>query len=276
MAVVLGLDAAWTTTGSSGVALLVEEVDHWRWAAVAPSYASFLELARGGQTEWRERFTATPPDPHALLVAARTLSDGREVDLVTIDMPVSTIVIQGRREADSAISRAFGAALCSTHSPSPSRPGPLGHRLAREFAALGYPVATTTTTSGDGRRLVEVYPHVALLSLLAAACRIQYKIGRARAYWPDRSIAEQIVRLTATFAAIGERLAACAAGWDLSLPELHTVPSRAFLKRYEDALDAAISAWVGAQYLAGRATAYGNATAAIWVPHRTLVSRPGF
>jgi hypothetical protein len=69
--------------------------------------------------------------------------------------------------------------------------------------------------------------------------------------------AEQIVRLTATFAAIGNRVAACASGWALSLPELHTVPSRAFLKRYEDALDAAISAWIGAQCLAGKATAYG-------------------
>jgi predicted RNase H-like nuclease len=38
------------------------------------------------------------------------------------------------------------------------------------------------------------------------------------------------------------------------------------LKRYEDALDALVCAWVGAKYLLGEAVAYGDGTAAIWVP----------
>jgi predicted RNase H-like nuclease len=45
------------------------------------------------------------------------------------------------------------------------------------------------------------------------------------------------------------------------------VPARgplAQLKRYEDALDAVVCAWVGIQYLEGKARAYGDATSAVW------------
>ncbi len=38
------------------------------------------------------------------------------------------------------------------------------------------------------------------------------------------------------------------------------------LKRYEDALDALVRAWVGIEYLAGRTRAFGDADAAIWTP----------
>jgi predicted RNase H-like nuclease len=38
------------------------------------------------------------------------------------------------------------------------------------------------------------------------------------------------------------------------------------LKRYEDSLDALVCAWVGAKYLEGEAVAYGDHTAAIWIP----------
>jgi len=52
----------------------------------------------------------------------------------------------------------------------------------------------------------------------------------------------------------------------LVLPCSDTVPSLSHLKRYEDALDGLVSAWVGIEYLEGRAQAYGHATAAVWVP----------
>lgn len=37
------------------------------------------------------------------------------------------------------------------------------------------------------------------------------------------------------------------------------------LKRHEDAMDALLCAWAGARYLAGRARAHGDDTAAVWV-----------
>ena len=39
----------------------------------------------------------------------------------------------------------------------------------------------------------------------------------------------------------------------------------AALKRWEDAVDALVAAWVGIRYLEGTAEPYGDATAAIWI-----------
>ncbi len=38
------------------------------------------------------------------------------------------------------------------------------------------------------------------------------------------------------------------------------------LKRYEDALDALVAAWVGIQHIEKRSHAYGDQLTAIWVP----------
>jgi len=40
------------------------------------------------------------------------------------------------------------------------------------------------------------------------------------------------------------------------------------LKRWEDAVDALVAAWVGTRYLDSMADPYGDATAAIWIPRR--------
>ena len=42
--------------------------------------------------------------------------------------------------------------------------------------------------------------------------------------------------------------------------------SISFLKRYEDALDALVCAWVGTRYVEGHADHYGDDDAAIWIP----------
>jgi predicted RNase H-like nuclease len=47
------------------------------------------------------------------------------------------------------------------------------------------------------------------------------------------------------------------------LPEAR---SFARLKRFEDALDALVCAWVGIEHLAGRTRALGDGDAAIWSP----------
>ena len=44
---VLGLDAAWTETEPSGVALAIEAETGWRLVAVEASYEAFLARARG-------------------------------------------------------------------------------------------------------------------------------------------------------------------------------------------------------------------------------------
>ena len=51
----------------------------------------------------------------------------------------------------------------------------------------------------------------------------------------------------------------------ISLPHVSQGLGRAELKAYEDSLDALLCAWVGIEYLTGKARAFGNETAAIWI-----------
>ena len=69
---VLGIDAAWTATQPSGVALAVETENGWRLAAVEASYDHFLERANGAESS-EKRPRGSEPDAAALLEAARKI-----------------------------------------------------------------------------------------------------------------------------------------------------------------------------------------------------------
>lgn len=114
--------------------------------------------------------------------------------------------------------------------------------------------------------MVEVYPHPALLTLTGASYRLPYKVSRRRRYWPEVSPAERKAKLLDQFEKILVALKAEIHDIPIELPEPADVISISGLKRYEDALDALVCAWVGAKYLEGEATRYGDDTAAIWVP----------
>ena len=120
----LGVDAAWTDRNPSGVALIRAGPDgSWECVALAPSYDSFVELAAGNPVRWQDPTTTVRFDPEELLGAAERLLGGERVTVVSVDMPLSNVDIVGRREADNAISRAFGGRGCGTHSPNLDRPG---------------------------------------------------------------------------------------------------------------------------------------------------------
>jgi predicted RNase H-like nuclease len=268
MTSILALDPAWTATEPSGVALLQQVKDRWKCVGLAPSYSQFIELANGTPVDWSKAPSTGRPDVDALMGAARTLLDGEAVDLVTIDMPVSLTPIRKRREADSAVSVKFGSKGCSTHSPSDVRPGELGGQLTERFKELGYRVATVETPVGSTFVLAEVYPHPALLHLLGKDFRFKYKIGRASEYWPDKTPADRRRRIVKNWRKILDELSLTINKIDLPLPaktDLENYPSTS-LKRFEDALDALVGGWVGIRYLEGDATAYGDESAAIWIP----------
>jgi predicted RNase H-like nuclease len=135
-----------------------------------------------------------------------------------------------------------------------------------------------TEAGGGGPFLLEVYPHPALLILLPAGYRVPYKVSKATKYWPEASPRERIERLLGLFEVILAALKREVAGIELGLPRPEAVRSRASLKRYEDALDALVSAWVGIQFLEDRAEAFGDGTAAIWcpsMPEPVLAQNPG-
>jgi predicted RNase H-like nuclease len=265
--IVLGIDAAWTVGQPSGVAVVATTLadDSWQCLALAPSYASFLGLAAGRPVDWVKGAVEEPVAPLQILDSACTLA-GQRPTVIAVDMPVASTRISGRRPGDDALSRAFGARGCSTHTPSTSRPGAVGERMSRALGEAGYPVATTTTRAGEPRRLIEVYPHPALLALLDADYRIPYKVSKARRLWPGTTVQERIGLVLRSLARILDALEERIDGIALQLPEAAEVPSLSFLKRYEDAIDALVCAWVGMEYLEGRAVPFGDECSAIWVP----------
>jgi predicted RNase H-like nuclease len=265
MTTILGIDAAWTAAQPSGVALIQRHYGRWRCLAAAPSYPSFELLARAVACDWSQGGEAGQADVGRLIAAAEHLA-GESLGVAAVDMPVSTADITGRRAADREVSRRFGSRGCSTHSPSPLRPGQLGAALAQQFMVAGFDMATTATAPGTPRRLVEVYPHPALLALLGRDMRVPYKVSKSCSYWPGARIEVRIARLLAEFEAILDGLAVHIDGISVPLPRPQDVETLSSLKRYEDAIDALVCCWVGSQYLDGLAVALGDETAAIWCP----------
>jgi predicted RNase H-like nuclease len=263
---ILGIDAAWTVGRPSGVALLEEQGRRWRCVALAPSYAQFEGLAAGRAVDWQARPPGSAPDLAALLSVSHQLLGGKPVQAIAVDMPLSLEPIRRRRAADAAVSRAFGAQGCAVHSPSAERPGALADRLRAEAEKLGYPLATAATPAGQTPALLEVYPHPALLRLLDARYRVPYKVANRRKYWPDATPNERLARLRQLFETILTALQREIDGVPLDVIALAELRGAASLKAVEDALDALVCGWVGTRYLAGRCRAYGDATAAIWIP----------
>lgn len=260
MGVVLGIDAAWTATRPSGVALVADDGDGWTLRAVAPSYAAFLAAADDAPPSGTPSGAA--PDVPALLAAAARIA-GRPVDLVAIDMPLARTPIVARRPSDDAIARAFGRWHCATHSPSADRPGALSDRLRAELAVAGYPLRTDGAARGG---LIEVYPHPALVILAGETRRLPYKAGNSARYWPGVPLAERRIRLRAQWQRIAALLETRIAGVADRLPPLAADATGAACKAHEDMLDAIVCAWIGASALRGDAQPYGDADSAIWVP----------
>jgi predicted RNase H-like nuclease len=272
--IILGLDAAWTPGEPSGVALVAREAGEWKCLCAAPSYDAFAGCSAGEPVDWGHgSFHGTVPNVVSLLKAAQRLA-GAGPDVIAIDMPMSCEAFAGRRVADAAISTAFGARGCSTHSPSRDRPGPLGEALTKALGASGYPLATIADLPGTAPRTLEVYPHPALLVLLARDYRIPYKVSKSKKSWPQATVQERIRKLLEEFAAIESALSRAVGETQIPLPRPSEIHKLSQLKRYEDALDALISAWVGIQYIDGRSNAYGDGKAAIWVPAPPSVLQP--
>jgi predicted RNase H-like nuclease len=260
MPLILGVDAAWTETGSSGVALL-DCANDWRLIACAPSYSSFIAHADSKPICWH-RPQPSPLDATKLLKAAEELGGGR-VDVVAIDMPIASVPFSSRRAADQEISRKFGSAWAGTHSPNANRPGEYGRRVSTAFVDAGYPLVTSQRRSPA---LIEIYPLAALVRLLNVARRPIYKVSKCKAGWPDLTRDQRIAKLLEAWGSILECLNQGIVGLEFPVPEARNLQSLSALKPYEDALDAVISSYVGALFLSGSAQAYGDAEAAIWVP----------
>lgn len=261
---VLGIDAAWTSKHPSGVALVVDDGSGWRALAAEPSLQAFVGAALAG------RGTGEPPlePPLEQVLEVARLRAGVRPEVVAIDMPLARCPVRARRAADDEVSRRFGRSKCSTHSPTPARPGPRAEAWRAELEDLGLPLATAETHPGAAPASLEVYPHVSLLHLCRAEERLPYKVSRSGQYWPGTRPAERVERLLEVFRRIHLALEQ-----ELGPLPLHLPPSSASLaalKPLEDTLDALVCAWTAAHHLGGSTRALGDADAAIWVPRALL------
>ena len=269
MTSVLGIDAAWTAGNPSGVALVRFQPElGWECIAIAPSYPAFISLAGEDAVgwahpdNWGNPVRGGVPEPALLLEAAELLS-GEPVSVVSVDMPLSNTPITGRRECDNVVSRNFGGKGCGTHSPINGRPGEISVQLRELLAGLGYRLEVSEPGEYT---VIEVYPHPALLSLLGRNYRIPYKVSRSLRYWPSLSVQERADHLVGEFKYIYAGLSSVLHGLPCEFLPSPPYKSLSFLKRYEDALDALVCAWVGTRYLDRHADHYGDDDAAIWIP----------
>ena len=261
MQAVLGIDAAWTNTQPSGVALASNFGTGWVLRAVAPSYNHFHALARGNTPIARP--SGSEPNAPALLASATALC-GSEPNLVAIDMPLSRQPITCRRASDNAVSQAYGSRHCSTHTPSSTRPGKISDDLTHGFRDAGYPLLTSAPVKPSG--LVEVYPHPALVEYAQSPMRLKYKAGKGRTYWPSNTPIERRALLVQEWRLIVTVLNARLPGVEEALQLPDVTASGVDHKAFEEMLDAVVCVCVAICILEGEALPYGDDTSAIWIP----------
>ena len=177
-------------------------------------------------------------------------------------MPMARHPITEPRPCDKAISSKYAARGAGTHSPSASRPGAVSDTLRADFEAHGYALCTCAPARG----LIEVYPHPALIEFLKAPYRLEYKAAKTGKYWRQTSIAERRQKLRDVWGRIVEALDARIEGLKAALPPPAPEIRGWRLKAYEDKLDAVVCAGVAIAGLNGKAKAFGDENAAIWVP----------
>src|SRR5262249_7484704 len=127
----------------------------------------------------------------------------------------------------------------------------------------------TSSADFETPSIIEAFPHPALLALCNCNYRVPYKVHKADTYWPmcppDARRRNLIQEMQKILGFLKQEIA----GIPLTLESKDAgMMTTNKLKAIEDMIDALVCEWVGIKYLAGDADAYGDETAAIWVPRR--------
>ncbi|MEN3341672.1 MAG: hypothetical protein V7644_1076 [Actinomycetota bacterium] len=170
--------------------------------------------------------------------------------LVAIDAPLIVRKPTGRRPAEEAISRCFGAYHAGAHSSNMGLPsfwgGVRGQWLAQ---ALGLDVDPVFPSGVPVRRAIEVYPHTAIVALLGLTSTLKYKAKPGRSL-ASRSLAlaELLRHLESLRQADPPLDVAAAARWRELGETVRSPGSGAELARAEDEIDAYVCASIALYY----------------------------
>lgn len=257
---VLGIDAAWTETEPSGIALVtVNDNRDIKIVKLARSYEEFY----AHKIKWDKNVNGSKPELSKIINYCR--NNDWNVNHIALDIPLSPDTIIERREADKQISKKYGGRGASTHSPNSDRPGEVSVNMFKQLMEEGF------IWNGDvhnERTFIEVYPHTAIIELFKYEYRFPYKVQKINKYWPTDNSETRKQKIKANLNELRNKLSLYTSNLPEFIPELSLEKNYTtkFLKGYEDVLDALVCAITGVFYLNGKVKRYGDELSAIWVP----------
>ncbi len=167
--------------------------------------------------------------------------------VVAVDAPLVVANATGRRPCDDAVSRLFGAAEAGAHSCNRKMPAFRdGGRAARLAQALGLP----TDPDARGGRVIEVYPHPALVAIFGLGRSLKYKRRHGRDWEVRGAEFGRLIALLERLRGFDPPLDVTSAPrWGELRARIGSATTHAELDRAEDELDAFVCAYVGVYHL---------------------------
>lgn len=217
----LGVDLAWSPRNTSAGAVL-------SW-----------DGARARLATWRDDLTDN------LEIAAWVMTHAEEKGIwVAIDAPLVVANETGTRPCDRDITRLFGRYHAGTHPANRcnlQRYGGLrGERLAQFLEERGFTHALPIEPGTETRRILEVYPHPAMVTLFGLDRILRYKSRPGRTYemrWAEFRRYQMCLR------ALVDGKPPLLLPAEIIERQVEGLGGHA-LKRYEDLLDAVFCAYI--------------------------------
>lgn len=183
--------------------------------------------------------------------------------LIGVDAPLIVSNQTGCRPCESLVNSAFGGRGAGAHPSNRSMPlfadGGRAWHLARRLKLSTDP----RFAPGQGvRRIIEVYPHPAIVSLFGLRSSLKYKAKRGRSL-AQRRVQFSLLRghLESLDRMRPPLQLADSTPWQALQDRIDRAPSHAGMNRAEDELDAYVCAYVAAYYWhwgTARCTVFGN------------------
>ena len=270
--IIIGVDAAWSESHPSGIAVLDIGGSKPALIDVARSYYEFEHCCVRRTIDWTTKPVIGKISLKTLIEVTLARRPSSQIAVIAVDMPLSYQPIIGRRVSDNFLSLRYGSKWASTHTPTAQHPGKISDDFMLEALELGYPLATKNIQP-ESPCLIEVYPHPAIIELMGLDKRLPYKVAKRKSYNKHHAPPLTVDQEWACLLSAQDRLydALCMQideidGFINRPSSIIETYGRTAAKPVEDMLDAIICCWVGYCFFKGNIESFGDDTSAIWVP----------